>query len=59
MDAEARPQTHYKPTNHVTHVNHFTDVPCGTCSLMEQCEEGGVISPSTCLYMDKWLQLAW
>ncbi|XP_041351175.1 DNA-directed RNA polymerase III subunit RPC6-like [Gigantopelta aegis] len=30
-------------------------MPCGTCPVFHQCHEGGVISPSSCVYMKDWL----
>lgn len=30
-------------------------IPCGRCPLIMECKEGGIISPSTCVYMDEWL----
>ncbi|XP_057698352.1 DNA-directed RNA polymerase III subunit RPC6 isoform X1 [Corythoichthys intestinalis] len=29
--------------------------PCGLCPVFEDCHEGGEISPSTCVYLDQWL----
>ena len=43
------------PTSAATSV---TEVPCGVCPLVSQCREGGVISPASCEYMTKWLELA-
>lgn len=34
----------------------LTSVPCGTCPVSRDCQPGGVISPSTCIYMTQWLQ---
>ena len=34
----------------------LTDVPCGVCPVAGQCHDGGVISPKTCVYYDKWLE---
>lgn len=33
----------------------LTSVPCGTCPVFSECHDGGVISPQTCVYYDKWL----
>lgn len=30
-------------------------VPCGVCPVVDRCEEGSAISPSTCIYMKEWL----
>jgi DNA-directed RNA polymerase III subunit RPC6 len=32
------------------------NVPCLHCPVISQCIEGGIIAPSTCLYLDKWLK---
>ncbi|KJE92628.1 polymerase III polypeptide F [Capsaspora owczarzaki ATCC 30864] len=29
-------------------------VPCGVCPVFQLCEDGGIISPETCQYMDEW-----
>lgn len=31
------------------------ETPCGVCPVRLQCTPGGVISPTTCTYMDDWL----
>ncbi|CAB4027401.1 DNA-directed RNA polymerase III subunit RPC6 [Paramuricea clavata] len=31
-------------------------VPCGLCPVVDKCEEGSAISPSTCIYMKEWLE---
>lgn len=51
MRAPAR----YKVAKEVPSGNHLTETPCGVCPVISQCCEGGVISPTTCVYMDKWL----
>eukprot|EP00656_Telonema_subtile_P041774 TRINITY_DN4705_c0_g1_i1.p1 TRINITY_DN4705_c0_g1~~TRINITY_DN4705_c0_g1_i1.p1 ORF type:complete len:311 (-),score=66.50 TRINITY_DN4705_c0_g1_i1:44-976(-) len=30
-------------------------LPCGVCPVAKQCKVGGLISPTTCEYLDKWL----
>uniref|UniRef100_L7M8G7 DNA-directed RNA polymerase III subunit RPC6 n=1 Tax=Rhipicephalus pulchellus TaxID=72859 RepID=L7M8G7_RHIPC len=30
-------------------------IPCGTCPVINNCYEGGAVSPSTCQYFKKWL----
>lgn len=30
-------------------------MPCGTCPVIQNCYEGGAVSPSTCQYFKKWL----
>ena len=34
----------------------FSKIPCGVCPVINQCSDGGSISPANCLYMDKWLE---
>jgi len=29
--------------------------PCGVCPVFKDCKEGGLISPSNCIYMKDWL----
>lgn len=31
------------------------EVPCLHCPVISQCVEGGIITPSSCIYLDKWL----
>lgn len=33
----------------------LTSVPCGRCPVIDQCRDGGLISPQTCEYYQKWL----
>jgi DNA-directed RNA polymerase III subunit RPC6 len=47
----------YKVSKKITAPNHLTEMPCGVCPVVAQCREGGVISPSTCVYMNDWLSL--
>jgi len=30
-------------------------MPCGVCPVAKQCKVGGLVSPATCEYLDKWL----
>uniref|UniRef100_A0ACD6AD88 Uncharacterized protein n=1 Tax=Avena sativa TaxID=4498 RepID=A0ACD6AD88_AVESA len=32
-------------------------IPCGVCPRIDECSPDGVISPTTCVYYKKWLQL--
>ncbi|KAF0904680.1 hypothetical protein E2562_036081 [Oryza meyeriana var. granulata] len=32
-------------------------IPCGVCPRIDECSPDGVISPSTCIYYKKWLQM--
>ncbi|TDH70721.1 hypothetical protein CCR75_004240 [Bremia lactucae] len=47
----------YKISSQITTFNHLSETPCGVCPVYEQCQEGNVISPRSCLYMNKWLGL--
>ena len=47
----------YRVAKKITAPNHLTEMPCGVCPVVTQCREGGVISPSTCVYMNDWLSL--
>ncbi|KAL8347487.1 hypothetical protein RB601_003092 [Gaeumannomyces tritici] len=37
--------------------NGLTEAPCGKCPVFELCEEGGPVSPRTCIYYNRWLGL--
>ncbi|KAL1867936.1 hypothetical protein VTK73DRAFT_3901 [Phialemonium thermophilum] len=37
--------------------NGLMEAPCGKCPVFELCEEGGPVSPSNCVYFQKWLGL--
>ena len=32
------------------------DIPCTTCKYLQQCGPGNFYSPSTCMWMDEWLE---
>uniref|UniRef100_A0A0D9WRV7 RNA polymerase III subunit C6 n=1 Tax=Leersia perrieri TaxID=77586 RepID=A0A0D9WRV7_9ORYZ len=32
-------------------------IPCGVCPRVDECSPDGVISPKTCVYYKKWLQM--
>ncbi|XP_062229169.1 uncharacterized protein LOC133926984 [Phragmites australis] len=32
-------------------------IPCGVCPRIDECSPEGVISPNTCVYYKKWLQM--
>lgn len=34
----------------------LTSVPCGRCPVIDQCRDGGPISPQTCVYFQQWLK---
>ncbi|KAL4176324.1 hypothetical protein KRP22_001276 [Phytophthora ramorum] len=47
----------YKVSQQITTFNYLSETPCGVCPVFDQCQEGNVISPRSCLYMTKWLGL--
>lgn len=49
--------TQYKISAQISTLTSLTDMPCGVCPVFAQCQEGNIISPSTCEYMAKWLEL--
>eukprot|EP00761_Pharyngomonas_kirbyi_P007498 gb/GECH01007508.1/.p1 GENE.gb/GECH01007508.1/~~gb/GECH01007508.1/.p1 ORF type:complete len:300 (+),score=83.13 gb/GECH01007508.1/:1-900(+) len=50
-------EKYYKATRFKIPSNKFTQIPCGTCPVFDQCHEGGDISPSNCVYYDKWIDM--
>ncbi|KAI9343445.1 RNA polymerase Rpc34, partial [Zopfochytrium polystomum] len=36
--------------------NSLTDVPCGTCPVVDFCKPGGPVNPDNCVYYNKWLE---
>ncbi|XP_073149379.1 uncharacterized protein [Henckelia pumila] len=38
-------------------VGAFASIPCGACPRINQCTSDGVISPSNCVYYNKWLDI--
>mmetsp|Transcript_41328 Transcript_41328/g.67012 ORF Transcript_41328/g.67012 Transcript_41328/m.67012 type:complete len:290 (-) Transcript_41328:628-1497(-) len=50
-----RSQTLYKATRLGTVPNALASVPCGVCPVMNECSDGGIVSPQTCVYFDDWL----
>lgn len=55
--AEADASTeHYRRVRVTPAVNHLASLPCGPCPVFNECTPGGVISPTTCVYMDGWLK---
>lgn len=33
----------------------WTEIPCGTCPVYDQCDDEGPITPESCEYIKKWL----
>lgn len=50
------PQKLYRVTQPVLPCTGFNRIPCGVCPIINQCCDGGIISPSSCKYMKEWLQ---
>eukprot|EP00879_Flechtneria_rotunda_P027217 GHRR01029118.1.p1 GENE.GHRR01029118.1~~GHRR01029118.1.p1 ORF type:complete len:143 (-),score=24.35 GHRR01029118.1:334-762(-) len=34
----------------------LTSIPCGVCPVIDQCCEGGQVSPQACVYYQAWLE---
>lgn len=47
--------TRWKVVNKVSCEQFLTRSVCGVCPVSDKCCIGGVISPTTCIYMDDWL----
>jgi len=47
----------YKASRVVDPINGFTSMPCGMCPVISLCSEHGEISPSSCQYYNKWLEM--
>ncbi|KAF6026814.1 POLR3F [Bugula neritina] len=45
----------YKVVNSPLNSTPMVKVPCGVCPVAAQCEIGGIVSPSNCIYLDDWL----
>jgi hypothetical protein len=37
-------------------VDHITSTPCGVCPVAAKCEPGGLISPTSCIYISQWME---
>lgn len=47
---------HYRlPLMRIPETTPFTSIPCGVCPVLNECVEGGKISPQTCMYYQQWL----
>ncbi|KAL9676273.1 hypothetical protein QQ045_004486 [Rhodiola kirilowii] len=42
--------------NMVPNTSAFASIPCGVCPHMSICTPDGLVSPSNCVYFDKWLE---
>ncbi|ETW00657.1 hypothetical protein H310_07224 [Aphanomyces invadans] len=47
----------YKVSREVTDFDTLSDTPCGVCPVFDQCADGNIISPATCIYLTKWLDI--
>jgi DNA-directed RNA polymerase III subunit RPC6 len=47
----------FKVCRPVEDMDHLTTTPCGICEVQAHCSPGNVISPDSCIYLDKWLDL--
>ncbi|CAG8972910.1 hypothetical protein HYALB_00001330 [Hymenoscyphus albidus] len=34
----------------------YNEAPCGRCPVFDVCEEGGPVAPSSCQYLQEWLE---
>ncbi|KAF0700350.1 Aste57867_9163 [Aphanomyces stellatus] len=47
----------YKVSKEVSDFDTLSETPCGVCPVFDQCADGNVISPATCIYLTKWLDI--
>ena len=47
---------HYR-TNNYSYISTFTQIPCLTCPVSQNCGENNVINPAKCVYLNDWLDL--
>lgn len=47
----------FRAVNPIIQSTGLMRMPCGSCPVFHNCYEGGVVSPTTCIYMKQWLQL--
>ncbi|TYZ61176.1 hypothetical protein PybrP1_012392 [[Pythium] brassicae (nom. inval.)] len=50
-------ETKYKVSQEISTFNFLSETPCGVCPVFNQCQDGNVISPRSCLYITKWGEL--
>jgi hypothetical protein len=36
--------------------DHVASTPCGVCPVAAKCEPGGLISPTSCIYISQWME---
>ena len=56
VEVKKYPKTYQKIMKDQNEVPPKGEIPCLHCPVMSQCIEGGIIAPSSCLYLDKWLK---
>ncbi|KAG9413827.1 DNA-directed RNA polymerase III subunit RPC6 [Aphanomyces cochlioides] len=47
----------YKVSKDVSDFDSLSETPCGICPVFDQCADGNIISPATCVYLTKWLDI--
>lgn len=45
----------YRSINLIIDSNPIIRTPCGICPIFHDCHDEGIINPSTCIYINKWL----
>lgn len=55
-DSDGKPVSMYRARLTFPKTLGLMSTPCGACPLVSRCREGGVVSPSTCVYMKEWLE---
>ncbi len=48
-------QNLYKSVKPIIDSTPFVRNPCGICPIFNDCHDDGLITPSTCIYLNKWL----
>ncbi|OQR81991.1 DNA-directed RNA polymerase III subunit RPC6 [Thraustotheca clavata] len=48
----------YKICRDVSVFDALSESPCGICPVFDQCADGNIISPATCVYLTKWMDIA-
>jgi len=53
-EVEGEKITKYMERTTAVVTNGIMSTPCGVCPVFDECEEGNVVSPSKCKYLDEW-----
>ncbi|OQR96501.1 DNA-directed RNA polymerase III subunit RPC6 [Achlya hypogyna] len=48
----------YKICRDVSVFDALSEAPCGICPVFDQCADGNIVSPATCVYLTKWMNVA-